>query len=152
MLERHCPSGGGGWAGCSLRLPSGRREPWWLSPAGKCPIFPDTRGCQSARSGVKVQWTLWLRLPHTIPLPPTQYACHPFCPGGRDSRNLIISHCPFILAFPLTHRLGAQQKAGQFELTVDKFCGQKPGIQSTERAFPERKGLELPTGEQLSFP
>lgn len=125
---------------------------WWLSSAGKRPICPDTRGRQMSRSGVQLEalgagwgWgKISSHLPHLLP-PSIPSACHPSRPWGKDSRNCRISQCPFVLAL-LTCSLGARQKARQFELTVDKFCGPKPGVQSTEKALPERKGLEPPTG------
>lgn len=109
----------------------------------------------------ELNWALWGRgreagktsqhHPHLLLLN-IQYASLRSCPRGKDSRNCTISQCPFILALPLTCSLGARQNAGQFELIVDKICGQKPSVQSTERALPEGKGLEPPTGAQLPFP
>ncbi|XP_024838236.1 palmitoyltransferase ZDHHC18 isoform X2 [Bos taurus] len=125
---------------------------WWLSSAGKRPICPDTRGRQMSRSGIQLEavgagwgWgKISSHLPHLLP-PNIPYACHLSRPWGKDSTNCRISQCPFVLAL-LACSLGARQKARQFELIVDKFCGPKPGVQSTERALPERKGLEPPTG------
>lgn len=88
--------------------------------------------------------------PHCTPLLPD--VCHPSC-LGKDSRNCTVFRCPFILAFPLTCSLASWQpdrKMGHFELTVNKFCGQKPGVQSVKRALPEGRSLDLPQWEGSS--
>lgn len=116
--------------GCGLHPPSWRESPGGSDLQGSAPCL-HTRGRQSARTAVKLPWTLresfahCLRPPHQLLLPdmPVMLAMGV---GVGDSGHRTISERPFILLF-LPHSLALWQpdsKMGRFELTMNKSSGQ----------------------------